>query len=154
MTTRVAAHEAGHAVAHFVLGREIVRTVARPNEHYTLPLEHTALALPLEAVLFASGWEAEIRLLGSPPEESAEYLKAWIGGGHVSDEEAIEALVRRCPKVDPAAAKQHARALMERYWVLVMDVAADLDKGTDLGQEDLAVLAGRRGVAFGEAVSS
>lgn len=152
--SRLALHEAGHAVAHFVLGRPVVRVVARQEEHQTEPVPGTALAPRREAVLFYAGFEAELFSMGSPSQDSSDYLTAWMNGGHHDDESKVSMLAERYPEVHPEEARAEAAELIARYWPLIEDVARCLERKELLDQVRIIEIATLRGVEYGEAATT
>ena len=145
---RVAVHEAGHAVAYFVIGRPIVRAIVAEDEHEVEPVPGSHVNLNDEAVAIAAGWAAEerrLRILGTDQEE---IYNVWLNGGHHDDRAKVEALAARVETISVEDTEHRAERLLDVYWELVLIVANALRSKSELDQRDLVGLASRHGLQF------
>jgi hypothetical protein len=144
---RMTFHEAGHAVLHFALGRPIDYVVAAGHHHRTKAVDGTALEPHLESILWMSGLSAEqewLRSVGRGNEAIGWFAKS----GALGDYSAVEALYDDEQIGD---AKSEADQLVSRYWPAIVAVAQLLQENFRLGQDDIAVVAGKHRIDFGEA---
>jgi hypothetical protein len=144
---RMTFHEAGHAVLHFALGRPIVYVVARSDHHRTKAVDGTVLDPHLESILWVSGLSAErewLRSVGRGDEAIGWFAKS----GALGDYSALEALYNDEQVGD---AESEADQLVTRYWPAIGAVAELLQQNIRLGQDDIAALAERHRIDFGEA---
>ncbi|KQT89329.1 hypothetical protein ASG49_16240 [Marmoricola sp. Leaf446] len=151
---QVAVHEAGHAVAYYVMGRPIKRAVVALSEHRVVPVERPRIGNPEEATVAASGWAAEkywYRTTISDPQHAQDAINtAWLNLGASADEEAIERFAAEFDDVAEDEAWLLADELVARHWALVEAVAEALKAEAEFGQRRLTEIADSCGVPFGE----
>lgn len=146
---RIAFHEAGHAVLHFVLGRPIEYVVAEPACHETKPVDGTALEPHLESILWVCGLSAEqewLRVVGRGDEAESWYPNS----GALGDYSIVERLYS--PE-EIGEAEPEADGLVLRYWSAVAATAELLQATPRLEQDATASIAAQFGISFGEAAA-
>lgn len=145
-------HEAGHAAAHYVLGRPIEHVRLEPSPE-TKPVPGTALSYAQEAVIVAAGVQAEIGGAGWPHRESADYANARLNAGWGQDEEHFHAFLRADASLIRKEVEDETASLLRRYWPFVTAVAIALERARRLDQETIVQIAADYEVVFGEAAN-
>lgn len=154
---QLSTHEAGHAVAYFVLGRPIDRAYVRPPTSAVVPVAGTSDGYLQDAIVAASAWAAEKRLYClrlSPEDAHNEIQTAWFEGGADDDYEQLERfLAEKLTEMQEAEIEALADSLVARFWDLVEEVSAALTAETEIGQPRLEECGRIIGVRCGEAAA-